>query len=71
MGTSKGRHLESSIAHDLAEVWLIGPTQERKLGTRRDAILNHPSYMISQKSGFDAGYIIGPTQVSQPLSCPD
>ena len=49
---------------------VIWPTQERRLGTRNDVILNHPSHMISQKSGFD-GYIIGQTQVSQPLSCPD
>ena len=36
-------------------IHLTWPTQERTLGTRRDAILNHPSHMISQKSGFD-GY---------------
>ena len=45
---------------------MLEQIQERTLGTRKDAILNHPSHMISQKSSFD-GYIIGTTQVSQTL----
>ena len=61
----------ANCIHILFRTW---PTQERTLGMRRDAILNHPSYARtwsrSQKSGFD-GYIMGSTQLSQPLSCPD
>ena len=56
---------------ELLPLWtyvIVRANQERTLGTRKDAILNHPSHMISQKSGNDGNnFIIRTTQVSQTL----
>ena len=106
-GHEKGRHLESSIAHDPAEVWLrrvyywadTGENTRHEKGRHLESSIAHDLSLASrvycwadtgENAGHEKGrhlessiahdlaevwlrrvYIIVPTQVSRPLSCPD